>query len=140
MMTKNNGLASKGIYNIAFIVVVAFALSYIFLSPDLIPDSIGLLLPGKILGFIDDAVVVLGLVFFLAKVKQRTIGGKGVGKGIGFWGYAIIVPVVAAVLFYIFAPVDLIPDAIPWAGFMDDAASAIVGLAVVQRIRRNIKR
>jgi uncharacterized membrane protein YkvA (DUF1232 family) len=134
-----NKTAGKSIYNIAFIVIVAVALSYIFLGTDLIPDSIGLLLPGKILGFVDDAVVVLGLVFFLAKIKQKTVGGKGLGKGLGIWGWLITIAVVSAVLFYIFMPVDLIPDAIPWAGFMDDAASAIVGLAVVQRIRRQLK-
>jgi uncharacterized membrane protein YkvA (DUF1232 family) len=129
---------NKAIYNTILVAVVALGLTYVFLGSDIIPDSVSVALPGMILGWVDDAVVILGLVFFLAKIKQRMIGGKG-SPGIGPWGWVLTIGVVTAVLLYIFLPVDILPDGWPWVGFMDDAAAAIIGLVVVQRIRRRAK-
>lgn len=120
--------------------LVALALSYIFWGADLIPDNLISLGPAALFGFLDDAVVVIALIFVLRKWKIVTLGQGDNHKGMGLKGWILFVPVVLAVLFYVFWGVDLIPDSAPYVGLIDDAIAVITGAYVVGKIRKRLKK
>lgn len=43
-------------------------------------------------------------------------------------------------LWYIFFSLDIIPDAVPWIGFVDDALIIVIGIWLFWRFRKNIKK
>lgn len=73
--------------------------------------------------YIEDFKVLFSLVVDFWNKKYRDIS---------YWSVAIIV----AALIYVLAPVDLIPDFIPVAGFLDDAT--VIGFCL-QVVRAELK-
>ena len=128
---------NKPIYYFGFIAIVALGLTYVFWGADLIPEGY-FPPPLTILGYIDDAVVIIGTIFALAKWRQIFLGKKG-QPGMGWKGALIYLPVVAALLIYVFWVVDLIPDTVPYIGYADDAAAILAGMFILGKIRRSLK-
>lgn len=129
---------SKGVYTIGTIFIVAAGLAYIFWGGDIIPESfltkIG---PAAILSYIDDAIVLLGMVFALRRWKtiwmpEKSSGSRKINYGIA----AIWISVLSVVIWYVTLGVDLIPDKVPWIGLMDDAAAIFGGMIVAARLRQ----
>ena len=118
---------------------VVAGLSYIFWGADLIPDALISAGPAAIFGFLDDAVAVVALIFVLRKWKIVTIRQGKENKGLGLKGWFLFVPVVLAVLFYVFLGVDLIPDSAPYIGWVDDAIAVIAGAYIVGKLRKRLK-
>jgi uncharacterized membrane protein YkvA (DUF1232 family) len=48
--------------------------------------------------------------------------------------YFLFVIILAAWLWYLFMPMDLLPDATPLVGFLDDAALIFLGLVGINKI------
>jgi uncharacterized membrane protein YkvA (DUF1232 family) len=47
---------------------------------------------------------------------------------------------VTGVMMYVTASADVIPDAITFVGFLDDASLVIIGWLFFQRLRKNLRR
>lgn len=83
--------------------------------------------PGPLGRFISDARLLLAIV--------RDYG-TGEYRAIPWWAVAAI----AFALLYVLSPVDLIPDALPVIGVVDDAAVVSVCLALVEQQLQEYKR
>ena len=56
----------QGIYWIGSIIIIALALSYVFFSADLIPDAAVSVVPGTLIGWLDDAGALVGMFIALS--------------------------------------------------------------------------
>jgi uncharacterized membrane protein YkvA (DUF1232 family) len=117
------------------IILIAASLSYIFWSNDVIPDKLTALNPAALLGFVDDAVIIIGLVFTLKRWRSNV---KTRGKPADLKLLILYTPVVAFVLWYIFLGVDLIPDKSPVIGYIDDVLAVFAGVKLIGYIRQFI--
>jgi uncharacterized membrane protein YkvA (DUF1232 family) len=118
-----------------------FALFYIMLPGDIIPDKAGLFTgPQSIIGWLDDAIVVIGAIFFLKHMRVLAFP-KIKGKKKTNWSYlGFLVMLIAGAIWYLFWGADAIPDAIPYVGFFDDLMVFIGALKVGHKAKQSFKR
>lgn len=77
-------------------------------------------LPGPLHHFIEDAQLLLALVKDYRAGKYRRIP---------YW----IIAAIVFTLIYVFNPLDLVPDVLPWVGVIDDATVVAACLMLVEQ-------
>jgi uncharacterized membrane protein YkvA (DUF1232 family) len=118
------------------IIIIAASLAYIFWSNDIIPDKLTALNPQVLLGFIDDAVIFIGMIFTLKKWRSNV---KTRGEKINWLLFLAYLPVIAFVIWYMLTGVDIIPDKAPFlVGYIDDVIAIFAGIKLTGYIRQFI--
>jgi len=117
---------------IAMVVGIA-ALLYIFWGNDLIPERLAIVGPQAIMGFLDDAIILIGALIVFRRLKVVAFPP---GKSKTNWFFAGgFVLLLGGVLFYVFWGADLLPDGLPWIGFFDDIAVVIGSMGIMHKYR-----
>ena len=104
--------------------VTLIAIWYIATPIDIFPEGFG-----GYAGYIDDALVILGSIFVIRKTYQSLNKRP---KNVPISHYLLPVIIIGAAIAYVFMPQDIIPDSIPYIGWIDDIA-VIVGAAILAR-------
>lgn len=130
---------NKALYYTGGIIIVALALTYVFWSIDLIPDAASAVGITTFIGWVDDAVALGLMVLALRRWKVITMGTKGQPSTISPLYSIIFISIVILGLAYVFWIVDLIPDSIPYIGWMDDALVIITGFYILAKIKKKLK-
>lgn len=127
----------KLLYFGGFALIIAASLGYVFWGADLIPDTLAGIPPTTLLGWVDDAVALIAMVLALRRWKLFMFPAGKKGKPIVTLKSSLIfIPIIVLVLGYIFWGVDLIPDASPLIGWVDDVVAVLFGMLVAARLRQ----
>jgi len=123
---------------IIFVLFFIAGISYVILGNDLIPDNLSALPINMLTGFIDDAVVIITLIFTFRKIRNALDKSKKTQKGKKNWqGTVWMLLLLGIVLFYVFWGVDIIPDNIAGIGHLDDIIVTIVaGTYLLAKLRQ----
>lgn len=127
----------KGLLTALGVIVAIASVTYVFWGFDIIPDGTGSLVFGGITGFIDDAIVIMGGVLTLRRLKLIALPGKQQKISVPYLMALIVIW--AWILWYFFWGFDIIPDGTPWIGFLDDIGNMFVFTRVLGGIRRGLR-
>jgi uncharacterized membrane protein YkvA (DUF1232 family) len=117
----------KKTLKIILIIGIVIAVTWYWFTPiDLLPEGITGLLAGKV----DDFLAVIGGVMIIRKIIQSF--NKRDYKTIKWTRYIIPLLMVGIALLYVLAPQDIIPDTIPYLGWLDDIG-VMIGAALISR-------
>lgn len=131
----------KNLEYAGFIAIIALATAYVFWGGDLIPETIVSSGPGFIVGFADDAVVILGAIIAGTRWKNKMSGKKtpsGTKGGKGLIDKILLITTIGLILTYIFWVPDLLPDGTPVVGYLDDALAALSLAKLGRKVRDKI--
>lgn len=126
------------IYKVLLYGCIAAAMIYAFIPNDLIPDAAGAVFGvGALVGYLDDAIVILGAVYAFHKYGGFAFPKDAKGKRHISWKLFIPATLITAfTLWYVFSGVDIIADLIPGIGYVDDAIVILSGIVLVAKLRQ----
>ena len=124
------------VYMLGSILTIGATLGYIFWSHDLIPDTLVTVPMASLIAYLDDAIAVVGMIFILRKWKLSIFKKKVKSKTFNIFHTIPLIAIATSVIFYVFWGVDLIHDAIPFAGHIDDAMIVILGIYAAGKLRQ----
>jgi len=117
----------KRMLKIILIIGITIAILWYWFTPiDLIPDGY----TGWLAGHIDDFLAAVGGVLIVRKVIQ-SFKKRDVAH-VKWTRYIIPFLMVGVAILYVLAPQDIIPDSIPYIGWLDDIG-AMIGAALISR-------
>jgi len=120
-------------YKVFIIFLVIAGTGYVLWGADVIPETLA---ANNLFSFVDDVIVIIALFLIARKWKVYLFGTNKAPRKAGWFAWTLILTVLSGAVWYIMLGVDIIPDGVPFTGFLDDAALVLGAIALLARIRQ----